>query len=240
MYGVELKALREKFNLTGPELTSYLDTTEFDIVSNQLVIPKERLEAAKDDLIQQLEDWHKDNPGKSGLPRNKIRQMAKPWHQGLFDRIIDGLITSEELLQDGNLVQRPGYGVQLSNKEMQTWQAVLPFLQQDLLKPPVLHELAGAISAEPKQLEKILNQVVKTGLLVRPVKNRFFLPEAIPELMSAMSKAANDKQQFTVQEYRDQTGIGRNLSIEILEYFDRQGVTRRIGDVRQIIRQEIS
>ena len=58
--------------------------------------------------------------------------------------------------------------------------------------------------------------------------------------MSAMSKAANDKQQFTVQEYRDQTGIGRNLSIEILEYFDRQGVTRRIGDVRQIIRQEIS
>jgi len=240
LYGVELKALREKFNLTGPELTSYLDTTEFDIVSNQLVIPKERLEAAKDGLIQQLEDWHKDNPGKSGLPRNKIRQMAKPWHQGLFDRIIDGLITSEELLQDGNLVQRPGYGVQLSNKEMQTWQTILPFLQQALLKPPVLHELAGAISAEPKQLEKILNQVVKTGLLVRPVKNRFFLPEAIPELISAMTKAANDKQQFTVQEYRDQTGIGRNLSIEILEYFDRQGVTRRIGDVRQIIRQEIS
>jgi selenocysteine-specific elongation factor len=43
-----------------------------------------------------------------------------------------------------------------------------------------------------------------------------------------------------VKQYRDQTGIGRNLSIEILEYFDRQGVTRRIGDVRQIMRPENS
>jgi selenocysteine-specific elongation factor len=104
----------------------------------------------------------------------------------------------------------------------------------------VLHELASTMSVEPKQLEKILNQVVKTGLLVRPVKNRFFLPEAMPELMAAMTKAADDKQQFTVKQYRDQTGIGRNLSIEILEYFDRQGVTRRIGDVRQIMRPESS
>ena len=94
------------------------------------------------------------------------------------------------------------------------------------------------MTVEPKQLEKILNQVVKTGLLVRPVKNRFFLPEAMLELAAAMTKAADEKQQFTVQEYRDQTGIGRNLSIEILEYFDRQGVTRRIGDVRQIMRPE--
>ena len=238
LYGVELKTIREKFNLTDTELANYLDTSGFETVSNQLVIPKDRLEAVKDGLIEKLEDWHKTNPSKSGLPRNKIRQMLKSWHQGLFDRIIDGLIISEELLQDGNLIQRPGYGVQLNNKEMSTWEAVLPHLQLELLKPPVLHELASAVSLEPKQLEKILNQVVKTGSLVRPVKNRFFLPEAIPQLMAAMSKAADDKQQFTVQQYRDQTGIGRNLSIEILEYFDRQGVTRRVGDVRQIMNLE--
>ena len=238
LYGVELKTIREKFNLTDTELANYLDTSGFETVSNQLVIPKDRLEAVKDGLIEKLEDWHKTNSSKSGLPRNKIRQMLKSWHQGLFDRIIDGLIISEELLQDGNLIQRPGYGVQLNNKEMSTWEAVLPHLQLELLKPPVLHELASAVSLEPKQLEKILNQVVKTGSLVRPVKNRFFLPEAMPQLMAAMSKAADDKQQFTVQQYRDQTGIGRNLSIEILEYFDRQGVTRRVGDVRQIMNLE--
>ncbi|MGV0034285.1 MAG: selenocysteine-specific translation elongation factor [Candidatus Azotimanducaceae bacterium WSBS_2022_MAG_OTU7] len=235
--GIELKTIREMFNLTGPELTRCLDTSGFDIIADQLVIPETRLAAVKGELIEKLEDWHKANPGKSGLPRNKIRQMARSWHQVLFDRIVDGLIASEELLQNGNLVQRPGYGVQLNKKEMSTWQAALPHLQVDLLKPPVLHELASAIAAEPKQLEKILNQVVKTGLLMRPVKNRFFLPEAMLELKDAMSSAADDKQQFTVKAYRDQTGIGRNLSIEILEYFDRQGITRRMGDVRQIMEQ---
>jgi selenocysteine-specific elongation factor len=235
--GVELKMIREMFNLTDPELADYLDGSRFDTISGQLVIPTTRLEAVTNGLIEKLEDWHKANPGNSGLPRNKIRQMVKNWHQVLFDRIIDGLIASGDLLQDGNLIQRPGYGVQLNKKEMDTWQAAMPHLEQDLLKPPVLHELAGALSVEPKQLEKILNQVVKTGLLVRPVKNRFFLPEAISELMNAMTRAADDKQQFTVQQYRDETGIGRNLSIEILEYFDRQGVTRRVGDVRQIMKQ---
>lgn len=235
--GIELRTIREMFNLTDTELTGYLDASGFEIISDQLVIPETTLEAVSVGLIEKLEDWHKANPGKSGLPRNKIRQMAKSWHQVLFDRIIDGLIAGEELLQDGNLIQRPGYGVQLNKKEMSTWEAALPHLKLDLLKPPVLHELAGAISVEPKQLEKILNQVVKTGLLVRPVKNRFFLPEAIPELKDAMARAADEKQQFTVQQYRDETGIGRNLSIEILEYFDRQGVTRRIGDVRQIMEQ---
>ena len=235
--GVELKMIREMFNLTDPELADYLDGSRFDTISGQLVIPTTRLEAVTNGLIEKLEDWHKANPGNSGLPRNKIRQMVKNWHQVLFDRIIDGLIASGDLLQDGNLIQRPGYGVQLNKKEMDAWQAAMPHLEQDLLKPPVLHELAGALSVEPKQLEKILNQVVKTGLLVRPVKNRFFLPEAISELMKAMTRAADDKQQFTVQQYRDETGIGRNLSIEILEYFDRQGVTRRVGDVRQIVKQ---
>ena len=44
--------------------------------------------------------------------------------------------------------------MQLNKKEMSTWQEALPHLQLDLLKPPVLHELAGALSVEPKQLEK--------------------------------------------------------------------------------------
>jgi selenocysteine-specific elongation factor len=86
LYGVELKTIREKFNLTDTELANYLDTSGFETVSNQLVIPKDRLEAVKDGLIEKLEDWHKTNPSKSGLPRNKIRQMLKSCHQGLFAR----------------------------------------------------------------------------------------------------------------------------------------------------------
>ena len=77
--------------------------------------------------------------------------------------------------------------------------------------------------------------MVKAGQLVKPVKNRYFLPEAMQTLKAHLNKAAGEKKQFTVQNYRDIAGTGRNLAIEILEYFDRTGVTRRLGDIRQIV-----
>jgi selenocysteine-specific elongation factor len=72
-------------------------------------------------------------------------------------------------------------------------------------------------------------------MLIRPVKNRFFLPDAMQMLKAMVAEAADAEGKLSVQDYRDKTGIGRNLSIEILEYFDRQGVTRRIGETRQVM-----
>jgi selenocysteine-specific elongation factor len=71
----------------------------------------------------------------------------------------------------------------------------------------------------------------KSGLLIHPVKNRFFLPETISELVE-LTQSVRNGQAFTVQDYRDAAGIGRNLCIEILEYFDHQGLTRRDGNQR--------
>ena len=234
-FGTELNGAREQFNYTEEELRDLINGSGFNILANQLVISNNSFNDVKNELIDKIEEWHKENSGKSGLPKNKIKQMFGQWHDVLFDKTIEELLANKELLQDGNIIQRPGYAVQLNKKEAATWEAVIPLLKREMLKPPVLHELASAVSVDPKQLEKILNQVCKTGLLVRPVKNRFFLPEAMLALSNALTIITKTKAEFTVQQYRDQTGIGRNLSIEILEYFDRQGVTKRLGDVRQVI-----
>ena len=119
--------------------------------------------------------------------------------------------------------------------EQQIFASVKPLLEDEPVKPPVLHDLAKAVDQSPKDLEKILNQVVKAGQLVRPVKNRYFLPEAMEELKGYLAQAADEQGQFTVKQYRDVAGTGRNLAIEVLEYFDRTGVTRRLGDIRQIV-----
>ena len=55
------------------------------------------------------------------------------------------------------------------------------------------------------------------------------------ELKGYLAQAADEQGQFTVKQYRDVAGTGRNLAIEVLEYFDRKGVTRRLGDIRQIV-----
>ena len=58
------------------------------------------------------------------------------------------------------------------------------------------------------------------------------------ESKTPLLDTVNENNEITVKQYRDATGIGRNLSIEILEYFDNHGVTQRRGDVRKLLKQE--
>ena len=67
--------------------------------------------------------------------------------------------------------------------------------------------------------------------LVRPTANRVFLPETMNQVHRLITQL-DQPNGFTVQSFRDSAGIGRNLAIELLEYLDRKGVTRRDGNVR--------
>jgi len=89
---------------------------------------------------------------------------------------------------------------------------------------------------QPIAATKLLNQLVGAGILVRPVANRYFLPAGLEQLRQRLIETAQGchEQGFGVADFRDSSGIGRNLCIEILEYFDRIGVTQRIGDRRKL------
>ena len=95
----------------------------------------------------------------------------------------------------------------------------------------MLHDLAARLNIDPKQLSQHLLACAKAGLLVHPVKNRFFEPKTIAELVALTQSVAGGRA-FTVQQYRDASGMGRNLCIELLEYFDQKGLTRRDGNLR--------
>ena len=101
-------------------------------------------------------------------------------------------------------------------------------------KPPVVHDLAKALRMQVKDIERSLKAFIRHGLIVRVVKNRYFLVATVRELgldvIAVVDKS--EHKEFTASEYRDRTAVGRNLAIEILEYFDRIGFTRRIGDKR--------
>ncbi len=87
----------------------------------------------------------------------------------------------------------------------------------------------------PAALEKLLGECIRQGVLVKPVKNRFFLSYGMQVLRKLASKVAQENGgQFTVIQFRDASGIGRNLCIELLEHLDSKGFTRRLGDKRII------
>jgi selenocysteine-specific elongation factor len=74
------------------------------------------------------------------------------------------------------------------------------------------------------------------GLVCQVAKNRFLLPEAVLELCDIVMALGDNEMNFGVKEFRDRSGIGRNFSIEILEFFDKSGFTWRSGDVRKVLK----
>ena len=101
----------------------------------------------------------------------------------------------------------------------------------------MLHEIAKVLDREPSELLSILERVGRLGLAIRVSRNRFLLPETTIALARAVDELAAVKgtDGFTVADFRDFAGIGRNLAIEVLEFLDRQRMTRRNGAVRTIV-----
>ena len=230
--GLSLKQCMGSLNFKLEEIDAELVDEKVEIYGDT-IITSANLSFIKKNLLTQFEQWHEHNPQAKGLSLNQLSQFL-PRKFNIVEVIVKQLVAANELIMAGNTFQRPGFSLQLSTEAEVLWVKVEPILARNRTKPPVLHDLAKELAIEPKSLEKLLGECLQTGLLVRPVANRYFLPVAMQDLTLFLSSAA-DGSDFTVKEYRDATGIGRNLCIEILEYFDRQGITRRLGDKRTII-----
>ena len=97
-----------------------------------------------------------------------------------------------------------------------------------------MRELAEALRLEPEEMEALLLRLERFGRLLRVAANRFFLPETVVTLgrLAHALAAESEDGGFTAADYNKRSGIGRNLTIEVLEYLDGLGVTRRAGDLR--------
>ncbi len=230
--GLGIKVCVNALNMKQSEVRACAEELDVEFLG-ETIITTRHLEELQEKLLTRFDEWHKDNPQAKGLSSNQAAKFL-PVRCSFVDTLIERLVSEEKLVKTGNTLQRPGFSSQLSEKVLALWKKVEPVLSNNQTKPPVMHDLAKELSIPPRDLEKSLNECVQTGLLVRPVKNRYFVPAAMQELRMLLFDAAAGAD-FTVKQYRDVSGIGRNLCIEILEYFDRQRITQRLGDRRKIL-----
>jgi selenocysteine-specific elongation factor len=105
-------------------------------------------------------------------------------------------------------------------------------------RPPPVREVAQAAGLDPAAVERLLNRAARVGLATRVAPNRFFPRAAIAALAATAEALAAEAPDglFDAARFRDRSALGRNLTIEVLEYFDKAGFTRRIGQGRRIVK----
>ena len=187
-------------------------------------------------MITLVENFHSANVNVQGISELSLSREAQlPASHLFFNCILQVLLEKKLLNLTGTLLHLPSHKASLSIEEREFLTKVRPLLERSGNIPPRTRELVDLTGIPLRELEIILKQITRSGSLVQVAENRYFLPETIMQLAEFTEKLmenTSEQDGFTVIQFRDQSGIGRNLCIEILEYFDRVGFTRRDGNTR--------
>ncbi len=239
--GIELIRFARAWNLTGDrsaDLWKSLAMVSIDSVAGPVGIDAGRWRALKAALTAALEKRHAEAPERKGANESELaKRLGHPVTPDLFAALIAEALEEGAIVRDGGALRLPSYAPKRSTADEALWQRVEPLLDQADFRIPVVHDMLAPLSMEYEALRKFLERSAQQGYLVKVSAKRFFLPGILARLANIAHELteANDDGVFTVADFRDRSAIGRNAVIEILEYFDRIGFTRRHGQVRKIL-----
>ena len=233
-------------NLAPSELDRLTEAGEFLRVGPArapVAVAPERLTALGDKIVDTLGAWHQAQPDALGPGRPALIMQLRGAAPGAvpeaaLDAALDALAGAGRIMRQGPIWRLPEHQPRLTRSDERLWERLHPLLAAADLRPPRIRELAAALELEPEAVERFLTRAERLGRVARVANNRFFLPETLARLAEIACELADGSPEgtFTAATFKDCSGVGRNLTIEILEYLDKMGATRRTGDARIVLR----
>jgi selenocysteine-specific elongation factor len=200
-----------------------------------LVTPRS-LETLKAAIAAMLGEHHRAQPLSDGIPREEARErLLGRGHAAVFERAL------EELSAAGMIVVRDrialaGHRVALSPEEERARQAIERIVRDADLKPPAPASLAAAAGVPPMIVDRMVKLLLRQKVLVK-IDTLVFHEEALGRLKAAVTslKAGGSAPGIDVAAFKERFGVTRKFAIPLLEYLDRERVTRRVGDARIVL-----
>jgi len=236
---VDCRHFETIFNLSAERAASLYRSADAAIVGRErrLVIARESADALRERMLTRLGEFHRAQPQAPGIDIPALRKELAPWlTPDAFSFLIRGLADARRIHADGPTVRLAGHDATSNAADEEMWRAVLPALLQGGFTPPKVADLARSLRLNEAALRSFLHRKSSSGEVMH-VTDGIFYPKATLATLAAnaalVARSAS-KGLFTAAQYRDATGIGRNLTIKVLEYFDTLGITQRIGDTRKM------
>ena len=186
-------------------------------------------------LTAALTRFHQEQPDESGPDRSRLRRYGLPHLEpGVFSAVLDEALNDASVTSSGPWLHMPDFQVRLSEAEDTLKAQLWPHLEVAGINPPWVRDLAQLENIDEATVRALLLKLARLGQLHQVVRDLFYPEPAIEQLAEyAMRLAASDNT-LEVVAFRDALGLGRKRCVQLLEYLDRLGVTRRFGNQRRI------
>jgi selenocysteine-specific elongation factor len=149
--------------------------------------------------------------------------------------VLEGLAQQKKLEVSGDLVRLPGRGVVMKDEEAESKKTIEEAFSRAGLRVPALHEVLAALRIDRSRAAKIVTLLLRDRVLVKVSDELVFHRTALEQLRAQVAARKLKSPVIDVAAFKEMTGISRKYAIPLLEYLDRERVTKRVGDSRQIL-----
>jgi len=235
--GVARNELLGMSGLSGKQLDSIIETLR----NSKTLIRLEPVEKrhvhrdffmmVKNRILDRLASFHADQPLKEGISKQELRSTA-PGGDRLFKTVLENLSSNGEVVVDGDTVRAYSHRVHLNDDEKDVKDLLMKLISGGGNSPPLIKEIISATGAEIKKVRTLLSLMEKEGKVVRVKEDIYFSSDFIDQTKKKLVSFFKQESSITPSRFSEITGSSRKYNIPLLEYFDRQRFTIRVGDQR--------
>jgi selenocysteine-specific elongation factor len=194
-------------------------------------------------LLSKLQAFHADNPDLPGVGLERLRLQLEPRLPApALLSALQGLVRSKDIALDGAWVRLASHEVRLTDEDEKLWTKIAPMLAgAERFRPPRVRDIGALLGLRETDVRRLLKLLGRMGRVDEVALDHFFLRATVAEMVGIIVDLSQTQPagQFIASQFRDRLDNGRKVAIQILEFFDRHGVTLRRGDLRRINRHRL-
>ncbi|MFC0409576.1 selenocysteine-specific translation elongation factor [Roseomonas elaeocarpi] len=195
-------------------------------------------EGFRSSLLGEIARFHEENPDLQGIGRERLRLLVQPRLPApAFRAALDGLARDGAVVPEGAFLRLPTHEVRLDPADEALFSRIVPLLGGEArFRPPRVRDIANEFGVAETEVRRVLKACARLGRVDQVAHDHFFLRATTAEMVEIARDVARHAEDgiFTAASFRDRMDNGRKVAIQILDFFDRLGVTLRRGDLRRI------
>ena len=230
-YGLKTSDLVRLTGLPSEDIALPEEAVTIDAGKERFVFHPQHWSDLRDRALAALQRFHSEVPDEPGPDIGRLRRIALPeLPDALWRALIATLVYERLVVRSGPWLHLPEHSVALSDEDRALAQKLQPLIVAGKFDPPWVRDLAAASREPEERVREVLRKSVTQGTVYQVVHDLFYDRERIGELAAIITQLAREHGGVDAAQYRDALGLGRKRTVQILEFFDRVGYTRRVKD----------
>jgi selenocysteine-specific elongation factor len=232
-------ALAGRVPFAPARLRLLLETLQADgrvvAVDRDWFVHRDALTRLRELAVAALQDFHRANPLRHGMPREELRSRAGTADERVFAHLVTALDSEGVLRVERDKVRLAAHEVRLSREQQRTVDKLEECYLSAEAAPPSPEEALGRLGVAGNEEHELFQLLVEGRKLVRVRESLFFHAQALDAIQDKLVVMLRERKEIGPGDIKDLLGISRKYAIPLLEFFDSRRVTARVGE-RRVLR----